>query len=137
MMIGLLAQSTDTTAGNPLLSGLLPLLLIGGLLYFVMIRPQKRQRQAQQALLNSLEVGDEVMTAGGIFGTIVDIDEDEDVVTVEVAPGTNLRMIRAGISRKLVEDDYDDDDEYDEDEYEDDGDAAPDEADTKGRGETT
>ena len=136
MMIGLLAQSTDTSSGSGLVA-FLPLILMGGVLYFIMIRPQKRQRQAQQSLLNSLEVGDEVMTAGGIFGTIIDIDEDEDVITVEVAPGTNLRMIRAGISRKLVEDDYDDD-EYDDDgEYEDDGDAAPDEADTKGRGETT
>ena len=136
MMIGLLAQSTDTSSGSGLVA-FLPLILMGGVLYFIMIRPQKRQRQAQQALLNSLEVGDEVMTAGGIFGTIVDIDEDEDVVTVEVAPGTNLRMIRAGISRKLVEEDYDDDEYDDDEEYEDDGDAAPDEADTKGRGETT
>jgi preprotein translocase subunit YajC len=133
MMIGLLAQASDTSSGSGLVA-FLPLILMGGVLYFIMIRPQKRQRQAQQALLNSLEVGDEVMTAGGIFGTIVDIDEDEDVLTVEVAPGMNLRMIRAGISRKLVEDDYEDDDAYDD---EDDEDAAPDEADTKGRGETT
>jgi preprotein translocase subunit YajC len=133
MMIGLLAQASDTSSGSGLVA-FLPLILMGGVLYFIMIRPQKRQRQAQQALLNSLEVGDEVMTAGGIFGTIVDIDEDEDVVTVEVAPGMNLRMIRAGISRKLVEDEeYDDDDD---DAYEDE-DSAPDEADTKGRGETT
>ncbi|HEY7399976.1 MAG TPA: preprotein translocase subunit YajC [Actinomycetota bacterium] len=132
-MIGLLAQASDTSSGSGLVA-FLPLILMGGVLYFIMIRPQKRQRQAQQALLNSLEVGDEVMTAGGIFGTIVDIDEDEDVLTVEVAPGMNLRMIRAGISRKLVEDDYEDDDAYDD---EDDEDAAPDEADTKGRGETT
>jgi preprotein translocase subunit YajC len=129
MMIGFLAQASEPSSGSGLVA-FLPLILMGGVLYFIMIRPQKRQRQAQQALLNSLEVGDEVMTAGGIFGTIVDIDEDEDVLTVEVAPGTNLRMIRAGVSRKLVEDEYD---EYDDD----DEDAEPDEADTKGLGETT
>jgi preprotein translocase subunit YajC len=134
MMIGFLAQASDTSSGSGLVA-FLPLILMGGVLYFILIRPQKRQRQAQSALLNSLEVGDEVMTAGGIFGTIIDIDEDEDVLTVEVAPGTNLRMIRAGVSRKLVEDESeeDDDDEYEED----DEDAAPDEADTKGLGETT
>jgi preprotein translocase subunit YajC len=137
MMIGFLAQSTDTSSGSGLVA-FLPLILMGGVLYFIMIRPQKRQRQAQQSLLNSLEVGDDVMTAGGIFGTIVDIDEDEDVLTVEVAPGTQLRMIRAGISRKLIEDEYDEEyEDDDEDEEEDDGDATPDEADTKGRGETT
>jgi len=135
MMIGLLAQSTDTSSGSGLVA-FLPLILMGGVLYFIMIRPQKRQRQAQASLLNSLEVGDEVMTAGGIFGTIIDIDEDEDVLTVEVAPGTNLRMIRAGVSRKLVEDEYDDDDDDNEDE-DDDPDASADEADTKGLGENT
>jgi preprotein translocase subunit YajC len=129
MMIGFLAQASEPSSGSGLVA-FLPLILMGGVLYFIMIRPQKRQRQAQQALLNSLEVGDEVMTAGGIFGTIVDIDEDEDVLTVEVAPGTKLRMIRAGISRKLVEDEYD---QYDDD----DEDAEPDEADTKGLGEST
>ncbi|HEV8563411.1 MAG TPA: preprotein translocase subunit YajC [Actinomycetota bacterium] len=129
MMIGFLAQASEPSSGSGLVA-FLPLILMGGVLYFIMIRPQKRQRQAQQALLNSLEVGDEVMTAGGIFGTIVDIDEDEDVLTVEVAPGTKLRMIRAGVSRKLVEDEYDDDDDDDED-------AEPDEADTKGLGEST
>jgi preprotein translocase subunit YajC len=133
MMIGFLAQSTDTSSGSGLVA-FLPLILMGGVLYFIMIRPQKRQRQAQQSLLSSLEVGDDVMTAGGIFGTIVDIDEDEDVLTVEVAPGTQLRMIRAGISRKLIEDEYDED-EYDEDDE--DEDASADEADTKGRGEST
>jgi preprotein translocase subunit YajC len=132
MMIGFLAQSTESSSGGSL-ALFLPLILFGGVMYFLMIRPQKRQRQQQQALLNSLEVGDDVMTAGGIFGTIVDIDEDEDVITVEVAPGTQLRMIRAGISRKLVEDEYD---EYDDDEDDDEG-AAPDEADTKGLGEGT
>ena len=134
-MIGFLAQSTDTSSGSGLVA-FLPLILMGGVLYFIMIRPQKRQRQAQQSLLNSLEVGDDVMTAGGIFGTIVDIDEDDDVLTVEVAPGTQLRMIRAGISRKLIEDEYDED-EYDEDEEDEDEDAPADEADTKGRGEST
>ena len=119
-MIAYLAQQTQTGGG---LTFLFPLILMGGVLYFVMIRPQKRQRQAQQALLNSLEVGDEVMTAGGIFGTILDIDEDDDVITVEIAPGTKVRMVRGGISRKLVQDeDYDDeDDENDEDADEDQG----------------
>jgi preprotein translocase subunit YajC len=109
-MIAALAQSSTTTTG----AGFSPLILLAvlfGAMYFLMIRPQRRQRAAQQSLLNSLEVGDDVMTAGGIFGTIVDIDEDDDVVTVEIAPGTRIRMVRAGITRRLVEDSYDDDEE--------------------------
>jgi preprotein translocase subunit YajC len=109
-MIATLAQSTTTTSGGGLSVLALPVILIGAF-YFLMIRPQKRQRAQQQALLNSLEVGDDVMTSGGIFGTIVDIDEDDDVVTVEIAPGTRIRMVRAGIGRKIVEQDLDDEDD--------------------------
>jgi preprotein translocase subunit YajC len=89
---------------------------MGAGLYFVMIRPQKRRMQAQRELLNQLEVGDEVVTAGGIFGTIVDIDDDDDVITVTIAPGTNIRMLRGGISRRLVDEDTYEDDEDDENE---------------------
>ena len=110
-MVSILAQA-DQTSGGGLSFLLLPVLMLGGL-YFLMIRPQKRRAAAQQSLLSSLEVGDEVMTGGGIFGTITEIDEDEDVLTVEIAPGTRVRMVRQGISRKLVEDDeaYEDEDD--------------------------
>jgi preprotein translocase subunit YajC len=50
------------------------------------------------------------MTSGGIFGTIVDIDDDEGTVTVEIAPGTRIRMLRQGISQRFVEDEYEGDD---------------------------
>jgi len=81
-----------------------------------LIRPQRNRQRQQQALVASLEVGDEVMTNGGMFGTIVDIDDDEGIVTVEIAPGTRVRMLRQGISQRFVEDDIDEDegDEIDE-----------------------
>ena len=59
-------------------------------------------RQLPQ-LLESLKVGDEVMTAGGIFGTLKDIDEEDDTVTVEIAPGTEVRMLRRAISQRVVD----------------------------------
>jgi preprotein translocase subunit YajC len=118
-MFELLAQET-TAQPNPL-APFLMFAIIGVGLYFVMIRPQKRKMQMQRDLLNQLEVGDEVVTAGGIFGQILDIDDDEDVVTVEIAPGTSIRMLRGGISRRLADDDEGDDgfDPDDEDEDQD------------------
>jgi len=115
-MFQLLAETTTTQA-----SPLTPLLLFGVMgagLYFVMIRPQKRRMQAQRELLNQLQVGDEVVTAGGIFGTIVDIDDDEDIITVTIAPGTDVRMLRGGISRRLVDEDAYEDDVGEDDENE-------------------
>ena len=103
-MIEILAQSSDgTSSGGSLLSLLFPLILLGGVFYFLLLRPNRTRQRQQQSLLESLKVGDEVMTAGGIFGTLKDIDEEDDTVTVEIAPGTNVRMLRRAISQRLVE----------------------------------
>jgi preprotein translocase subunit YajC len=110
MVVQLLAQSDSGQAGGSLVTLALPLLMLVGF-YFLLIRPQRTRQRAQQALLASLEVGDEVMTTGGIFGSIVEIDDEEGVVIVEIAPGTRVRMVRAGISRRFVEEEaYDDED---------------------------
>ena len=110
MVFGILAQDGGQ-AGGSLIGLALPVLMIVGF-YFLLIRPQRNRQRAQQTLLASLEVGDEVMTTGGIYGTIVEIDDDEGTVTVEIAPGTRVRMVRQGIAQRLVEDE----DVYDEDE---------------------
>jgi preprotein translocase subunit YajC len=111
MVVQLLAAS-DSGSGGSLLGLSLPLLMIVGF-YFLLIRPQRAKQRAQQALLSALEVGDEVMTTGGIFGTLVEIDEEEGVVTVEIAPGTRVRMLRQGISQRFVEDQYAEDEDPD------------------------
>ena len=113
MVFGFLAQ--NQSSGGSLIGLALPILLIVGF-YFLLIRPQRNRQRQQQALVASLEVGDEVMTTGGVFGTITEIDEDEGFVIVEIAPGIRVKMLRQGISQRLVEDDVDEDegDEIDE-----------------------
>jgi preprotein translocase subunit YajC len=114
----MLAQSSG--GGSPIF-----LLLILGMpvLLWIMMRNQKRKVQQQQTLQRAAQVGDEIMTTAGIFGTIVDEDEDEDTVIVEIAPGTQIKMVRAGIARRVTEDDevdeYEDDDVAEEDEPDD------------------
>ena len=105
-MMALIAAASSTNS-NPL-TLFLPLVLMGGVFYFLLIRPQQKRVRAQQALVNAVEVGDEIMTTGGIFGTIVDMDDDEGTVTVEIAPGTRIVMVKSGIARRLTEDDVDD-----------------------------
>ena len=114
---GILAQETSGGGASGLVS-LAPILLIFVAMYFLMIRPQQKRARAQKDLLESLEVGDEVLTVGGMFGTIVDMDDES--LTVEVSPGTRIRMVRNAIARKLVYDeeegDYDYEDEVDDEE---------------------
>jgi preprotein translocase subunit YajC len=104
-MIEILAQASDGTSssGGSLLSLLFPLVLLGGVFYFLLLRPNRTRQRQQQSLLESLKVGDEVMTAGGIFGTLKDMDEEDDTVTVEIAPGTEVRMLRRAIAQRLVD----------------------------------
>ena len=123
MFVALLAQ--DSAQGGGSLAALaLPLLMLVGF-YFLLIRPQRNKQRAQQAMLSALQVGDDVMTSGGIFGTVIDIDDDEGVVTVEIAPGTQVRMLRQGISQRFVEDDDEDVEIVDDDDVTEDVDRKP------------
>jgi preprotein translocase subunit YajC len=115
----LLAQSSGS--GGSLIT-LLIFVVPFGLLFLFMRNQQRRVRQ-QQALQQAAEVGDEVLTTAGIFGTIVDEDENEGTVTVEIAPGTRIRMVRSGIARRLTEDD----EAYDDEPYDDEDDDGTDE----------
>ncbi len=101
--------------GNPL-TLFLPFLLLGGLFYFMFLRPQQRRAKQQQALINSVEEGDQILIAGaGIYGVVTSIDDEEGTVVVEIAPGTEIKMLRGGIARRIVEDeDGDEEDEEDD-----------------------
>ena len=70
-------------------------------IYFLMVRPQKRARVQHQQLVESIEVGDEVMTTTGIFGTVRSVGDEE--VKIEVAPGTQVRMLKRAIHSRVSE----------------------------------
>jgi preprotein translocase subunit YajC len=83
-------------------SSIIFLVLLVGIFYFMLIRPQKRRVEQHRALMDSLQIGDEVITIGGIHGTIRAFRDEE--VEVEVAPGTNLRLLRSAVARRVTED---------------------------------
>jgi preprotein translocase subunit YajC len=79
--------------------GLVWIIVMLGAFYALLLRPQRRNMAAHQALMASLQEGDDVMTMGGIYGRIQKLDDQ--VVELEVAPGTSLRVARSAISRKV------------------------------------
>ena len=79
---------------------LFPLILLG-LMWLLLIRPQKQRVQRQRELVASLAVGDRVVTAGGIVGTIVALTDGE--ARVEVAPDTVLTVLRPAVHDRLDE----------------------------------
>ncbi len=92
---------------------LLALLITFGLMWVLLILPQQRRMKQHQAIVASLQPGDEVVTAGGVYGTITSVDED--TLAVEVAPGVVLRVLRSAVSQRIAPPDGVDDDEMDDD----------------------
>jgi preprotein translocase subunit YajC len=97
---------------------LLTLALMGGVFYFLLIRPQQRRMRAQRELMGSLSVGDEVVTIGGMYGSIRELDDEE--VVLEVADGIEIRFLRSAIARKVSFDEQEpyEDEDGDEGEHE-------------------
>ena len=81
------------------LASMLPLLLMFVVLYFVMIRPQMKRQKEHKALLDKLSRGDEVITSGGIAGTVAEIGDN--FVTVEVADGVKVRVQKGAVGNVL------------------------------------
>src|SRR5260370_20340165 len=94
--------AADTPQGSPF-SGILnfaPILAMGLLAWLFLFRPMKKQEQQRQALINALKKNDRVVTSCGIIGTVANIKEKEDEVTLKVEEG-RLRVTKSSIVRVL------------------------------------
>jgi preprotein translocase subunit YajC len=78
---------------------LIIMVLMLGVMYVLMIRPQRQRQAQQQSMIDGANVGDDVLTTGGIYGTITQA-EDDDIV-VEIAKGITVHMTRRGIAAVL------------------------------------
>ena len=76
-----------------------PLILLVGVMYFFFIRPQAKRQREQQAFVDQLEKGQEVVTASGMFGRIVKIEDQ--IVTLEVDQKTFIRVTKSSVSKDL------------------------------------
>jgi preprotein translocase subunit YajC len=90
---------------------LIVMALVLVVLYVVTIRPQRQRQMAQQSMIERAGVGDDVLTNGGIYGTITEAEGDD--IVVEIAEGLNVHMTRRGIAAVLPpeEDEVDEEDE--------------------------
>ncbi len=81
---------------NPILS-MMPLVLMFGILYFLMIRPQQKKAKEHKLMLAAVQKGDKVVTAGGICGIVANVKDD--VVTVKIADNVKVDFIKSSISQ--------------------------------------
>jgi preprotein translocase subunit YajC len=92
---------------------LLALLITFVLMWALLIRPQQRRMRQHQLVVSSLRAGDEIITAGGIYGRVRSVDDESMIL--EVAPGIELRVLRAAVSQRVAEDDEELSDDGEED----------------------
>jgi preprotein translocase subunit YajC len=81
------------------MGSLVLLLLIPLAMWFLVLRPQQARLRAQRDLVASLEVGDRVVTAGGVIGTLTVVGQTE--VTLATTPGVELQVLRGAVSRRV------------------------------------
>ncbi len=97
----LLAQTeTDAAGGSAWQVLLVYAVIIGGLFYFLMIRPQRNRLRRHQNAVEAMKPGDEVTTIGGIFGTIEHMDENSAVLQIE--GGGRIRVARRALAEKVA-----------------------------------
>jgi preprotein translocase subunit YajC len=114
------------------------LVILVAAFYFLIVRPQRRQAMVRRQLIAAVKVGDEIVTNGGVYGTVLSIDDE--TLDVEIAPGIVIKLARGAVAARIgspddlaADEDLDDEDE--DAEYED-ADEAPDHDDrTSGPGE--
>ncbi len=93
------AGGTGGLAGG--LGGILPIILIFGIMYFLMIRPQQKKMKEHKAMVAALRRGDQVLTQGGIIGKVTKVKDDANEIEVEIAEGVKIRVMRHTITAVL------------------------------------
>lgn len=93
-----MAQTAGAQAG-PSLTGILPMVILFVIFYFLLIRPQQKRQKEHKEMVVALNKGDEVVTMGGLLGKIKDLDEN--FVTIEVSKGTNVKIQRNSIQAMM------------------------------------
>ena len=88
-MTTIFAQAQGTAAGSGI-SMIIMLVAMFAIMYFLMIRPQRKEQQKIQAMLNSMEIGDSVVTSSGFYGVLLDMTDDD--VIVEFGNNKNCRI---------------------------------------------
>ncbi len=85
-----LLAATELTSGIGMTTILLYVVFIGGMMYFMMVRPQKKEQKRMKLMFETLELGDSVLTTAGFYGIIIDITDD--TVIVEFGNNKNCRI---------------------------------------------
>jgi preprotein translocase subunit YajC len=93
-----MAPGADAGQGGGGLTALLPMFIIFGIIYFLLLRPQQKKARQHEQMLNELKRDDAVVTSGGIYGKITGVTDT--VVTLEIAQNVRIKVTKSSIAGK-------------------------------------
>lgn len=101
--LALLQATGQSTGTNPIL-GFLPMILIFGIFYFLLFMPMQRQKKQQRQMLAALQNGNIVQTSGGIIGTVVSLNTEDDTLIIRVKPDNiKIQIARSAVAGLISE----------------------------------
>jgi preprotein translocase subunit YajC len=100
-LLGIAQQAPAAGGGGSLIQSFVPMLLIIGVMYLLVLRPQVKKQKETQKMLAELKKGDDIVTTGGIIGRISGIKDDE--VTLQIQEGVRVRLLRSAIAGRHVQ----------------------------------
>ncbi|MBI1850806.1 MAG: preprotein translocase subunit YajC [Planctomycetes bacterium] len=108
------SDAPATAAPNPMAQMIQMVVMFGGIvgiMWFLVIRPQKKQQKERQAMLSSLRKNDKILSTGGIYGVVMNVKDDEVVVRIDDSANIRVKMARSAVAEITSRDGEDDEKE--------------------------
>ena len=95
------AQGKGNENGGGAFGMLLPIIAMILIFYFLLIRPSQKKEKERKKMIASIQKGDKVLTAAGIYGVVINIKEEENIVVLKIADKTNVEFSKASVQAKI------------------------------------
>ena len=89
----------NASSGRGMVGAIVWMVVLFGIMYFLMLRPQKKEQKRLQAMLNDMEVGDSIVTTGGFYGVVIDMTEEDVIVEFGNNKNCRIPMEKSAISK--------------------------------------
>jgi preprotein translocase subunit YajC len=93
-------QPAANGASSPWMS-FVPIILMIGIFYFLLIRPSQKKEKERKSMIESIQKGDKVLTAGGIYGVVVNVKPEESIVVLKIGDGAKVEFAKSAIQAKI------------------------------------
>ena len=95
------AEGKDAAKDGGTFGMLIPIIAMIAIFYFLLIRPNQKKEKEKKSMISNLQKGEKVLTSSGIYGVIVNIKDDENIVVLKIAEGTKVEFAKSSIQAKI------------------------------------